>query len=366
MSVKEETLTLSLGPQHPSTHGVFRMVLQLEGERVIDVVPHMGYLHRGFEKLAERRTVVQYQPYPDRWDYLSAMFNESAYIGAVEALAGIEAPPRAQYLRALVMEMNRISSHLLFFGTFLLDVGALSPFLYAFREREMILDLFMELCGARLTYNYLRIGGVGWDATPKWLHKVAKAVPYFRKKIQEYRWLVDDNPIFRYRTERVGVLDTGLAQRLAITGPVARGSGVNIDLRRDRPYGIYGELDVPVAVEHGGDVWSRYLVRMEEMENSLTLIEQILDRMPAGPIMGKVPKNVRLPAGEAYYAVESPRGELGVYLVGDGSANAYRMKVRPPTMINLHALKPMLVGHMVADAVVILGSIDIVLGEVDR
>lgn len=365
-TIRQEELLLNLGPQHPSTHGVFRMVLQLQGETIVSVTPHMGYLHRGFEKLGERRTAVQYQPYPDRWDYLAAMFDEMAYIGAGEALLGIEAPPRAQVLRGIVMELNRLSSHLLWLGTFLLDVGALSPFLYTFREREMILDLLMELTGARLTYNYLRFGGVHHDAEEVWLKKVRAGVPYFRKKFTEYRTLIEENEIFRRRVQNIGVIDGPTAVRYGLSGPMLRASGVTMDIRHDRPYGIYREIPVPVVTHTRGDTWARYLVRVDEMEVSLNLLEIFLDRVPEGPVIAKVPKVIKFPDNETYFSVEGPRGELGVYLVGNGTPHAKRLKIRPPSLFNLQALSKLLVGYMVSDAVAILGSVDIVLGEVDR
>ncbi len=365
-SVTQEELVLNLGPQHPSTHGVFRMVLDLRGEMIVGVTPHMGYLHRGFEKLAERRTAVQYQPYPDRWDYLAAMFDEMAYIGAGEALLGIEAPKRAQVLRGIVMELNRLASHLLWLGTFLLDVGALSPFLYTFREREMILDLLMELTGARLTYSYLRFGGMTHDADETWLKKLGAGVPYFRQRLKEYRMLIDDNAIFRKRVEKIGIISGSTAIRYGLGGPMLRASGVSWDLRRNRPYGIYRDVSTPVVTQEAGDTWARYVVRMDEMAVSLDLLEIFLDLIPQGPLNAKVPKNIKFPDQETYFAVEGPRGELGVYLVGDGSVHAKRMKIRPPSLFNLQALSQLLVGSMVSDAIAILGSVDIVLGEVDR
>lgn len=366
MSLRQEDLLLNLGPQHPSTHGVFRMVLTLAGEKITDVVPHMGYLHRGFEKLAERRTVVQYQPYPDRWDYLAAMFDEMAYTGACETLLGLEVPPRAEYLRAIAMELNRVASHLLWLGTFLLDVGALSPFLYTFREREMLLDLLMELTGARLTYNYLRIGGVHYDAPPDWLRKVAAGLPYFRRRIGEYRQLIDDNPIFRHRVLGIGTLPAAVAATHGVTGPMLRASGIAHDLRRDRPYGAYRHTEVPIATHAHGDTHARYLVRMEEMLHSLDLVGFFIDTIPDGPTQAKLPKTIKLPEGQTYFAVEGPRGELGVFIVGTGGPSPYRLKIRPPSLFNLQVLRHLLVGHSVSDAVAILGSVDIVLGEVDR
>lgn len=342
------------------------MVLDLQGETIVRVTPHMGYLHRGFEKLAERRTAVQYQPYPDRWDYLAAMFDEMAYIGAGEALLEIEVPRRAHVLRGIVMELNRLASHLLWLGTFLLDVGALSPFLYTFREREMILDLLMELTGARLTYAYFRFGGLHHDAEDLWLKKVRAGIPYFRHRVREYRQLLDENEIFRRRVQGIGVIDGDMALRYGLSGPMLRASGVGWDIRSHRPYGIYSDVPVPVKTHNAGDTWARYVVRMDEMETSLDLLDIFLEMIEEGPILSKVPHTVKFPAKETYFSVEGPRGELGVYLVGNGTAYAHRLKIRPPSLFNLQVLSHLLIGHMVSDAVAILGSVDIVLGEVDR
>lgn len=366
MQVREQEMILNLGPQHPSTHGVFRMVVKVDGETITDVVPHMGYLHRGFEKLGERRNYVQYLPYPDRWDYLGAMSNEAAYVGAVEGLMGIEVPRRAQILRVLVQELGRVSSHVFWYGTYVLDVGGMSPFLYAFREREMIMELLNEISGARMTYNYFRIGGVARDATPEWVAHVRDFLPYMRKMVREYEGLLTENEIFLARTQGIGKLSMEDCLDLGVSGPMLRASGLDWDLRKHRPYSIYPELDFVVPVTSGGDLYDRYLIRMQEVHQSLRIIEQCLDLMEDGPIVAKVPRSIKPPAGDFYYAVESPKGELGVYLVSDGSANAYRLKVRPPTLINLQALRRMMVGHLLADAVAVLGSIDIVLGEVDR
>lgn len=366
MAIRQEELLLNLGPQHPSTHGVFRMLLTLEGERITQVIPYMGYLHRGFEKLAERRTIVQYQPYPDRWDYLAAMFDEMAFVGACETLLALDVPARAERLRAIAMELNRLSSHLLWLGTFLLDVGALSPFLYTFREREMILDLFMELTGARLTYNYLRVGGVHHDAPPQWLDKIRAGVPYFRQQFAEYKGLIDDNEIFRRRVMGIGRIDASDAIALGLGGPMLRASGIAVDLRQLKPYGAYRDFPITIATQPDGDTWARYQVRTAEMFYSLDLLEHFLENVPEGPVLAKLPKIIKLPDQDTYFAVEGPRGELGVYLAGDGTAHAKRMKIRPPSLFNLQALSRLLIGASVSDAVAILGSIDIVLGEVDR
>ena len=361
-----DEMWINVGPQHPSTHGVFRMLLKLSGETVEGCRPYIGYLHRGFEKLAERRDYVQYQPYPDRWDYLAAMNNEHAYVGAVERLMQLEVPRRAEYLRVLATELNRVASHLLWLGTFLLDLGAMSPFLYTFREREMIMELFNELSGARMTYNYLRIGGTAHDLTPELARQIRAFLPYFRRRLAEYEALISDNEIFLARVRGVGLLPPDEALNRGASGPLLRASGVDWDLRRDRPYGAYPELSFQVATASTWDLHGRYLVRLAEMRESCRLVEQVLDGLPEGPHRAKVPVRVRPPAGDTYFAVESPRGELGVFLISDGSDHAWRLKIRAPSFMNLMSLDPMLQGHLAADAIAILGSIDILLGEVDR
>jgi len=367
--LSEHEMLLNMGPQHPSTHGVLRVVLRLDGEVVTQAVPDLGYLHRGVEKLAENRTYPQFIILTDRDDYLCAMLNNWSYCMAVEKLMKVEIPERADTLRIIAGELNRIASHLLFIGTFGIDIGAFTPFLYAFgREREMILDLFEQLCGARITYNYVRIGGVSNDVPEGWIEKAKKFVQHMKGCLKEYDNLLSYNPIFMDRTKGIGVLSKEKAISYGITGPNLRASGVPLDLRKQAPYGLYSKFQFDVAVRQNGDCWDRYMVRRDEIEQSCRILEQALETFPAaGEILGKVPRaNLRPPAGEAYSQLEGARGWLGVYLVSDGGLTPYRLHVRAPSFINLAALQEILVGWKVADVVAILGSIDIVLGEVDR
>lgn len=367
--ISEHEMLLNMGPQHPSTHGVLRVVLRLDGEMVTQAVPDLGYLHRGVEKLAENRTYPQFIILTDRDDYLCAMLNNWSYCMAVEKLMKVEIPERADYLRLIAGELNRIASHLLFIGTFGIDIGAFTPFLYAFgREREMILDLFEQLCGARITYNYVRIGGVSNDVPEGWIDKAKKFVQHMKGCLKEYDNLLSYNPIFMDRTKGIGVLAKAKAISYGITGPNLRASGVPLDLRKQAPYGLYSKFQFDVPVRQNGDCWDRYMVRRDEIEQSCRILDQALDSFPsAGEILGKVPRaNLRPPPGEAYAQLEGARGWLGVYLVSDGGLSPYRLHVRAPSFINLAALQEILVGWKVADVVAILGSIDIVLGEVDR
>lgn len=364
----DNEMLLNMGPQHPSTHGVLRVVLKLDGEMVTGAVPDLGYLHRGVEKLAENRNYSQFIILTDRDDYLCAMLNNWAYCLSVEKLLKVEIPERAQYLRVIAGELNRIASHLLFIGTFGIDIGAFTPFLYAFgREREMILDLFEQLCGARITYNYVRIGGVSNDVPDGWVEKAKKFVQHMKSCLPEYDDLLSYNPIFMDRTKGIGVLPKEKAIAYGVTGPNLRASGVPLDLRKSAPYGIYSKFNFDVAVRQNGDCWDRYMVRRDEIAESCRILEQALESIPAGEIMGKVPKaNLRPPVGEAYAQLEGARGILGVYLVSDGTMNPYRLHLRAPSYINLATLQEILKGWKVADVIAILGSIDIVLGEVDR
>jgi NADH-quinone oxidoreductase subunit D len=366
--VGEHEMLLNMGPQHPSTHGVLRVALKLDGEVVTAAAPDLGYLHRGVEKLAENRTYPQFIILTDRDDYLCAMLNNWAYCLTVERLMKAEVPARAEHIRVVVGELNRIASHLLFIGTFGIDVGAFTPFLYAFgREREMVLDLFEQVCGARITYNYIRIGGVMADLPEGWADRVRKFVVHMRACLKEYDDLLTYNPIFLDRTRGIGVLSKEKALSYGVTGPNLRASGVPLDLRKSDPYGVYAKFDFDVPVGKNGDCFDRYLVRRDEIEQSLRLVEQALASMPEGPVMGKVPAiNIRPPAGEFYAQVEGARGWLGVYLVSEGGTSPYRLHLRAPSFINLATLQEILVGWKVADVIAILGSIDIVLGEVDR
>ncbi len=364
--ISETEMLLNMGPQHPSTHGVLRVVLKLDGEVITDAVPDVGYLHRGVEKLAENRTFSQFNILTDRNDYLCAMLNNWAYCGAVENLLKTSVPERAQYIRVIVGELNRVASHLVYIGTFGIDIGAFTPFLYAFgREREIIMDLFEQLCGARLTYNFIRIGGVMSDLPEGWIDKAQKFVGHMRHCLKEYDDLLSYNPIFLDRTKGIGVLTKDKAINCGITGPNLRASGAALDLRKQDP--LYSKFDFEMAVRESGDCWDRYMVRRDEIEQSLRIIEQALNTLPSGDVMAKIPKiNLRPPAGESYYQLEGARGWLGVYLVSNGDVKPYRLHIRAPSFINVSLLQELLKGWKIADVVSILGSIDIVLGEVDR
>lgn len=360
-------MTLNMGPQHPSTHGVFRLIMQLEGETVIGVRPVMGYLHRSTEKLGEARTYVQAVTLTDRMDYLSPMTNNWAYALAVEKLAGLEVPERAEYIRVIVGELSRIASHLVALGTFGNDVGTwFSPLVYAFREREDILDLFMLCAGVRMNPSYIRFGGVARDLSPEFVQKCREFLDKLPRKVDEFESLLTNNEIFIGRTKNIGLLPPELAKEFSVTGPIARASGIPYDVRRAEPYGIYDRFDWEVPVRYGGDSYDRYLVRLAELRESIKIVRQALRDLPEGEIRGRMPKILRPPKADAYARIEGPKGELGFYLISDGSTSPYRFKVRAPSFINLNVLGELTIGHKVADAVVILGSFDIVMGEVDR
>lgn len=364
--LRTEEMLLNVGPQHPSTHGVFRLVIKIDGEIIKEATPVIGYLHRGTEKLAEDLQYTQIIPYTDRLDYLSAMTNNYVVCHAVETMMGLEVPERAEYLRVLAMELGRVASHLVWWGTFLLDIGAVSPFLYAFREREMIINMLNELSGARLTFNYMRVGGVKWDAPEGWLDKVKEFVPYMRRQLADYHTLVSGNEIFLNRVKGIGAYTKEDALDYSLSGVNLRCTGVKWDLRKDEPYSIYDRFtfDVPTAEE--GDCYARYRLRLAEIEESLKIIEQACEQFPAdGPIMAKVPKIIKAPAGEAFVRIESPRGEIGCYISSDGKKEPYRLKFRRPSFHNLQILPKLLEGENMANLIVILGAIDIVLGEVD-
>ena len=360
-------MELNLGPQHPSTHGVLRVVLKLDGERIRDAKPVIGYLHRGCEKLGECRSYPQVVVYTDRMDYVAAFAGNLTYIEAVEKLCGIEAPPRARYMRLVLAELQRIASHLLWLATHALDIGAMSVFLYCFRERELVLDLFEAYCGARLTLNAVRVGGQLNDFPEGWVEECRKFCDRLPGAIEEYEALLTQNRIWMDRTRGVGVISAEDAIAWGMSGPPLRGSGVGYDVRKAIPYAAYADLDFDVPVGEHGDTYDRYLVRMEEMRQSRRLILQALDRMPAGDVRAKVPKRLKPPAGgEVYHVTEGPRGEQGVYLVSDGSDTAWRCRFRSPCFVNLQALPDLARGHLVADIVALIGTIDIVLGCVDR
>ncbi len=361
-----EEMTLNMGPQHPSTHGVLHLLLKMDGEVITEARPDIGYLHRGMEKIAEKRTWGANIALSDRWDYIASMSNNFAAVLGPEKLMSITVPKRAEYIRVIMAELNRIASHLIFFGTYGIDIGAFTPFFYAFREREKILDLYESVCGARLTYNYFRIGGVSADLPEEFIPGVKAFINYFRPKLKEYDTLLSTNPIFMDRTVGVGAITKEEAIDWALSGPNIRASGVNFDLRKDDPYSVYSEFDFNIPTGKNGDCWDRYMVRMNEMKESARIVEQALEKLEPGDIMAKVAKVIRPPAGEIYTHVEAPKGELGVYCISDGSTMPYRYKVRGPSFVNLAILQKMLKGLRIADVVAVLGSIDIVLGEVDR
>jgi len=364
-----EELVVNMGPQHPSTHGVLRLVVTLDGELVVDCVPHIGYLHSSLEKICENRTYAQIVPFTDRFDYLAALANNLCYVRAVEQLAGIEVSERVEYIRVLMAEIQRIVSHLVWLGTYGLDLGATTVFLYCFREREVLLDLLESVTGQRLLYNYLRIGGLRNDLPPGFTEKLRDFLGYFPGRIDEYDRLFTKNRIFLARTRGVGILSPEDAIAYAVSGPTARGSGLRIDLRRSDPYSVYPELEFEVPVDDANDCLGRYLVRVEEMRQSIRLCLQCLDhleKMERTPVEVKVGRAIKPPPGEVYARVESPRGELGCYLVSDGSTQPTRLHWRAPSFANLQALPIMVRGGLMADIVAVLGSIDIVLGDVDR
>ncbi|MDD9271961.1 NADH-quinone oxidoreductase subunit D [Paenibacillus sp. GCM10023248] len=364
--LRTEELLLNVGPQHPSTHGVFRVIVKLDGEIIKEAIPVMGYLHRGTEKLAENLSYTQIIPYTDRMDYVSAMTNNYVLVHAVEKLMGLEVPERAEFLRLIVMELQRIASHMVWWGTYLLDIGAMSPFLYAFRDREMIIDMFNELCGARLTYNYMRVGGVKWDAPDGWIEKVRRFIPYMYGKLEEYHTLVSGNEIFLSRIKGVGKYDADTAIAYGLSGANLRCTGIDWDIRKTQPYSLYSRFQFDVPVRSGGDCYDRYLVRMEEVKQSLRILEQAVAQFPEqGETMGKVPRVIRPPEGEVYAAIESPRGEIGCYIISRGKQEPFRLKFRRPSFVNLQILPKLLVGETMTNLITILGGIDIVVGEVD-
>nr|WP_255437446.1 NADH-quinone oxidoreductase subunit D [Thalassobacillus sp. CUG 92003] len=364
--MRTEEMLLNVGPQHPSTHGVFRLVIKIDGEIIKEATPVIGYLHRGTEKLAEDLTYTQIIPYTDRMDYLAAMTNNYVLCHAVETMMGVELPDYAEYLRVLAMELGRIASHLVWFGTYLLDIGAVSPFLYAFRERERIINLLNELSGGRLTFNYMRVGGVKWDAPGGWFDRVQEFVPYMREQLAGYHDLVGGNEIFLSRVKGVGVYSQETALQYSLSGANLRCTGVDWDLRKHEPYSLYERFDFKVITGETGDAWDRFKCRMGEIEESLKIIEQTFDQMPAeGKTMAKVPRMIKAPPGEAYVRIESPRGEIGCYINSDGKKEPYRMKFRRPSFYNLQILPKLLEGENMANLITILGGVDIVLGEVD-
>ena len=364
-----ELLEVAMGPHHPSTHGVFRMDVVLDGEKVVKLKPVFGYLHRNHEKIAEGTSYLGSMPYTDRLDYLCSLTNNWAYALSVEKLAGLVVPERAEYIRVITAELTRLLNHSCLVGFLLMDLGALgTPLMYAFREREKILDLFEELTGARMMCNYMRFGGCRVDLPPGWIEGTKKVVDVYPRFLDEFENLLTSNEIMMARTQGVGKLSPELATNASITGPMLRASGVDYDLRKVDKYGIYDRFSFRVPLGDHGDVYDRYMIRILEMRESFKILQQALADIPPGPIIDPKAKlrGFRPKPGEAYGRIEGPKGELGFYLISDGGPNPYRYRVRPPSLINLTVLEDMCLGHSVADAVAILGSVDIVLGEVDR
>ncbi len=388
---RQEIMTINMGPHHPSTHGVLRVILELDGEVVVNAVPDIGYLHRGVEKLSEDKKYLQILPLTDRLDYLASGSNNLAYILAVEKLLAVDVPLRARYIRTMIAEITRIMSHLLWLGTHAADIGAVTMLMYTLREREDILDLIEETCGTRMMPTYFRPGGVVRDVVPDFKDKIKAFVDNFDVKINEYERLLTKNRIWMGRTKKVGVISRSDAISLGLSGPAARASGVDWDIRRDEPYEVYDELEFDIPVFPEGDVYARYLVRLEEMRQSSRMLRQLIEGIPEGEFIERSPKYVfpdkeRLdnsieamihhfklvveglapPKGEVYSSIEAPKGELGFYIVSDGSPKPYRLRIRPPSFVNLQSLLTMAKGNMLADVVAIIGSLDIVLGEIDR
>ena len=361
-------IDVNMGPQHPSTHGVFRMVLTIDGERVIDVEPHIGYMHRGAEKLSETMDYRAAIGFQDRTDYLAQFLNEQAYCMAVEQLLDLEVPERSEYIRVILCELNRVTSHLMFLGAFGIDLGYFATsFTYSFRERERIQDIFEEVTGERMMYGYFRPGGLAWDVPDNFVEMIRDVIPQARQGLKDLDMLMTQNEIVSVRTKGIGAMSLEDSINWGISGPLLRAAGSEWDLRKDKPYSVYDRFDYDIPVGSHGDVYDRYIVRLEEAYQSLRIVEQALDQLPDGPIMPeKMPRRLRGPEAEVYASVEGARGEYGIYIVSKGGDKAYRLKIRPPSFCNLSALRDMTVGNYVADAVAILGSIDIVLCDVDR
>lgn len=362
-----DTLILNLGPQHPSTHGVLRVVVEMDGEYIRRSEPVLGYIHRMHEKMGEVKTYLQYLPNMGRVDYLHALAWNWAYVGAVEKLMGIKVPPRAEYIRTITCELNRISSHLLWWGAYILDLGGITPIFYAFADRERIMDILQKVTGARLTYCYYRFGGVSADIGEDFIKETREFLEHFKTRLPIYHGLVTGNVILRGRCEDIGVLPVEMCRRYGATGPVLRGSGVAYDTRRFEPYSVYDQLEFDIPVGKNGDAMDRYDVRMAEMVQSVRIIEQALDALPAGPhVSPDLPDRFIPDKGEVYFAVEGARGKIGVYILSDGTAKPYRLKLRSPSFSNLHVFAELAQGTLLADAISIMGSLDLVIPEIDR
>lgn len=366
-SLKTEEMTLNVGPQHPSTHGVLRIVATLDGERVVGADVHLGYLHRGVEKICENLEYERIVPLFDRLDYTGNVNSELSLVMAVERLVGIELPPRAAYLRVLALEFNRLMSHLIWYGAFFQDIGLFgTTMLYAFREREFIQRLLEELTGARIHYNYFRYGGVAYDMPEGFADEVTAFTERFPGVVDEFERLVEDNEITLLRTKGIGIMSPDMARAYAVSGPMLRGSGVAFDLRKEEPYLVYPELEFEIPTGTVGDNFDRYKVRMQEMRQSTRIIRQVIEKMPDGEIRAEGTRRLKVPEGEIYVRTEHPKGEFGVYLVSDGGARPYRLKVRSPSFVNLLAGSKLIVGHLIPDFIAVLGTVDVVMGCVDR
>lgn len=361
-----DEIIINMGPQHPSTHGVLRVKLKLDGEKIVESECIIGYLHRGVEKIAEHRTYQQFAPYVDRMDYVAAVSNGLGYCEAVEKLMGVEAPPRARVIRTILTELQRIASHLVWLGTHALDIGALTPIFYCFREREEILKIFEKYCGARLTTHAFRIGGLQYEAYDELESDTERFCKDFENKVDEYETLLTSNRIWLGRTKGIGVISGKQAIAIGATGPVIRASGIQWDIRKAAPYAAYDQYKFDIPVRQNGDTYDRYMIRMDEMRQSTRICLQAIQNIPTGPIMARIGKVLKPPPGEVYHAIEAPKGELGYYIVSDGTIQPYRVRIRPPSFVNLQAFDTMVKGHLVADVVAIIGTLDIVLGEVDR
>ena len=360
-----ETYTLNMGPQHPSTHGVLRVQLELDGENILSAKPIMGYLHRGIEKLLESRTYVQGVPYTDRLDYVSSMNNNFGFCRAVEELAGIEVPERAEYIRVIVAELNRIASHLVFIGSLAIDLGASTGMLYTFRDREEILDLFNLVCGARMTFHYIRIGGVNRDVQPEFIEKTYKFLEHVPVFMEEYKKILLGNEIFMSRLKGISKMSQETALSHNMTGPNIRATGIPYDIRKVDGYSVYPRFDFNVVTGKNGDNWDRFNVRYNEIFESAKIVRQALDGLPEGPFMAKVPKVLRPPKGEVFSRTEGTRGELGFYIVSDGSTKPYRVHIRRPSFVNMQGLNDMCRGYLIGDSVAAFSAIDPLMGEVD-
>jgi len=359
-------LVLNMGPQHPSTHGVLRVILKLDGEKVMGTECVIGYLHRGVEKIGENRTYQMFAPYVDRMDYCAAVCNGLGYCLAVEKLLGVEAPPRAQVIRVILTELNRLSSHLVWLGPHALDIGALTPLFYVMREREDTLNILEKYCGARLTTHAFRIGGLQYDIYDGFEQDILKFCDMFPSKVDEYEELLTNNRMWVDRLTNIGVLNADDCKAYGVTGPMLRAAGVKWDIRKAMPYSGYDKYDFEIPTRTNGDTYDRYMVRVQEMRQSTRIIRQAVQDIPPGPIMAKIPKLIKPPVGEVYVSIEAAKGELGYYIVSDGSTHPYRVRVRPPSFVNLQSLDKMARGALIADVVAVIGTIDIVLGEVDR